>query len=67
MRKCRIALLALLALFLGCAQPNADAADMNKVVRTAFSVAETNFDPVRVSDRYSSFIIEADIRFAALL
>ena len=59
MRKCRIAFVSVLALFLGCARPSADAADMNKVVRLAFPVAETNFDPVRVSDRYSSFIIEA--------
>ena len=59
MLKCRVVLLAILALFLGCARPNADAADMNKVVRTAFRVAESNFDPVRISDRYSSFIIEA--------
>ena len=59
MRKCRIAFVSVLALFLGCARPSADAADINKVVRLAFPVAETNFDPVRVSDRYSSFIIEA--------
>ena len=35
------------------------AADMNKVVRHAFRVAETSFDPARESDRYSAFIIEA--------
>jgi ABC-type transport system substrate-binding protein len=35
------------------------AADMNKVVRHAFRVAETSFDPARESDRYSAFIIDA--------
>ncbi len=35
------------------------AADMNKIVRHAFRVAETSFDPARESDRYSAFIIEA--------
>jgi ABC-type transport system substrate-binding protein len=59
MAKRRIALLSVLALALGCAMSNADAADVNKVVRHAFRVAETSFDPVRESDRYSSFICEA--------
>jgi ABC-type transport system substrate-binding protein len=35
------------------------AADMNKVVRFALRIAETSFDPVRESDRASTFIIEA--------
>lgn len=38
---------------------HAFAADMNKVVRVAFRIAETSFDPVRESDRYSLFIMEA--------
>jgi ABC-type transport system substrate-binding protein len=35
------------------------AADPNKVVRLAFRVAETGFDPAQESDRYSAFILEA--------
>jgi peptide/nickel transport system substrate-binding protein len=35
------------------------AADPNKVVRFAFRVAETSFDPAKESDRYSAFIMEA--------
>jgi ABC-type transport system substrate-binding protein len=59
MLKRRNALLSVLALCLGCALPGADAADMNKVVRHAFRVAESSFDPVRESDRYSAFFFEA--------
>jgi ABC-type transport system substrate-binding protein len=59
MLKSRAALLAVLALSLAWAPPNASAADMNKVVRHAFRVAETSFDPVRESDRYSAFFFEA--------
>lgn len=52
-----VRLLALLAAF--CVAPAPFAADMDKVVRHAFRVAETSFDPARESDRYSAFIIEA--------
>lgn len=38
--------------------PHAHAAD-TKVVRFAFEIAETGFDPARESDRYSAFILEA--------
>ena len=38
---------------------HAYAADPDKVVRFAFRVAETGFDPPRESDRYSYFILEA--------
>ena len=37
------------------------AADSNKVVRYAFEIAETGFDPAQVSDYYSSEILEAII------
>ena len=59
MLKNRAALLAVLALALVCAPPGARAADMGKVVRHAFRVAESSFDPARESDRYSAFFIEA--------
>lgn len=36
----------------------ASAADPNKVIRYAFQVAETSFDPARVSDRYSNTLME---------
>ncbi len=36
----------------------AAAADPNKVIRYAFPVAETSFDPVTASDRYSNTLIE---------
>lgn len=42
-----------------CVSQSLPAADMNKIVRHAFRVAETSFDPARESDRYSAFIIEA--------
>jgi ABC-type transport system substrate-binding protein len=35
------------------------AADPNKVLRIAFPAAETGFDPARVSDLYSSTVLEA--------
>ena len=35
------------------------AADPAKVLRIAFPVAETGFDPVRVSDLYSNIVNEA--------
>ncbi len=36
----------------------ARAADSNKVLRVAFEIEETGFDPVRVTDNYSSQIME---------
>jgi ABC-type transport system substrate-binding protein len=56
MRFGRHVVLALAAL---CVSQPLVAADMNKIVRHAFRVAETSFDPARESDRYSAFIIEA--------
>ncbi|MBL8520780.1 MAG: bicyclomycin resistance protein [Betaproteobacteria bacterium] len=41
--------------FLAAAQP----ADPNKVLRYAFEVAETSFDPLKVSDVYSSIVNKA--------
>ena len=41
------------------ASPASAAADPSKVVRLAFEVAETGFDPVRVSDNYSATVNEA--------
>ena len=55
----RLAQYAVLAVTLACALPGAMAADMNKVIRHAFRVAETSFDPALESDRYSAFITEA--------
>ena len=52
-----VQMVTLLAAF--CVPQAPFAADMNKVVRHAFRVAETSFDPARESDRYSAFIIEA--------
>lgn len=37
----------------------ADAADLSKVVRVTFQVAETGFDPVKTSDYYSGTVIES--------
>ncbi len=48
----------LLAAALLCAV-SARAADPNKVLRIAFPVAETGFDPVAVSDLYSNTILDA--------
>jgi peptide/nickel transport system substrate-binding protein len=36
-----------------------EAADMSKVLRITFPVAETGFDPVKVSDYYSGTVIES--------
>src|SRR5712692_3981868 len=36
----------------------AHAADPNKVLRVAFEIEETGFDPVRVTDNYSSQVME---------
>lgn len=59
MLKRRKALLSVVALCLAWMLPGADAADMNKVVRHAFRVAESSFDPARESDLYSARLIEA--------
>jgi len=48
----------LLALALGLV-PLAHAADPNKVFRYAFEVAETSFDPPRISDLYSNIVNSA--------
>jgi ABC-type transport system substrate-binding protein len=53
----RYVTLVLLSLLLSTA--SALAADMEKVVRYAFKVAEVGFDPVQISDRYSFLVIEA--------
>jgi ABC-type transport system substrate-binding protein len=37
----------------------ADAADVSKTLRITFQVAETGFDPVRVSDYYSGTVIQS--------
>lgn len=42
-----------------CARPALATADPDKVLRTVFEVAETGFDPVRVSDNYSATVNEA--------
>ena len=48
------------ALFLAWALPAAShAADMGKALHITFPVAETGFDPVKVSDYYSGTIIES--------
>jgi len=39
--------------------PHAVLAAQQKVVRFAFEISETGFDPARESDRYSAFILEA--------
>jgi ABC-type transport system substrate-binding protein len=44
--------------WLFCALPDAQAADPNKVLRVAFEIEETGFDPVRVTDNYSSQVME---------
>ncbi|MBL8516355.1 MAG: bicyclomycin resistance protein [Betaproteobacteria bacterium] len=41
------------------AMPSARAADPNKVVRYAFRIAETSFDPATISDLYSSYVVAA--------
>jgi ABC-type transport system substrate-binding protein len=49
----------LLAAILLLAAAAVHAADPQKVLRVTFQVAETGFDPVRVSDLYSGTVIEA--------
>jgi ABC-type transport system substrate-binding protein len=44
--------------FLICAPLLARAADPNKVLRVAFEIEETGFDPVKVTDDYSNRVIE---------
>jgi ABC-type transport system substrate-binding protein len=46
----------LLALVLAAAALAAPAADPNKVFRYAFEIAETSFDPPRISDLYSNIV-----------
>jgi ABC-type transport system substrate-binding protein len=47
-----------LMLALVLASSAATAADAEKVLRVAFEVAETGFDPIKVTDNYSSQVIE---------
>ena len=47
-----------LVLALALASGTSAAADPQKVLRVAFEVAETGFDPVKVTDNYSSQVIE---------
>ena len=54
----RVLIVALLAAALGAA-PCAMAADMNKTLRVAFSVAESGFDPQAASDAYSFYVCHA--------
>ena len=44
--------------FLLAALPVAHAADPNKVLRLAFEIEETGFDPVKATDEYSNRVIE---------
>ena len=46
-------------LMLSASSPAAAKADPNKVLRVAFEIAETGFDPAKVTDNYSSQVIEA--------
>ncbi|MEP7328941.1 MAG: ABC transporter substrate-binding protein [Betaproteobacteria bacterium] len=43
----------------GAIPPALAAADPDKVIRVAVQAAEAGFDPVRISDQYSSMVIEA--------
>src|SRR5690349_4788433 len=52
-------LVAALMLALLATTPVSRAADNGKVLRIAFPVAETGFDPVRISDYYSGTVIES--------
>lgn len=56
--RCSRLVLATGALVIASTLP-AKAADPSKVLRIAFPVAETGFDPVRVSDTYSATVNEA--------
>ena len=47
----------LLVLALVCGAPLASAADPEKILRTAFKIAETDFDPPKRDDFYSDRII----------
>jgi ABC-type transport system substrate-binding protein len=47
-----------LTLLLAAAPALSQAADPNKVFRMAFEIAETTFDPQKVADVYSNFIID---------
>lgn len=53
-----VALGAVMLSALLAAAKGAAAADPNKVIRYAFQIAETSFDPARVSDRYSNTLME---------
>jgi oligopeptide transport system substrate-binding protein len=55
MRKGQFALAALTAILIS---GNGFAADMNKVLHVAFNAPETGFDPAKISDQYSSSIVE---------
>ena len=50
---------AMAMVILTAAATGATAADMGKTLRITFQVAETGFDPVRISDYYSGTVIEA--------
>ena len=56
-----------LLLLLLAATPLAASAEAPKVFRYAFEVAETSFDPHRVSDVYSNIVNQAHVRLAAHL
>jgi ABC-type transport system substrate-binding protein len=55
----RVARAAVILSIAGSVAVGAHAADPAKVLRVAFPVAETGFDPVRVSDLYSNTVNEA--------
>jgi ABC-type transport system substrate-binding protein len=55
MTRLRILLLALLLVF----NAQAFAADPAKVMRYAFQISETSFDPVEISDLYSAYVVAA--------
>jgi ABC-type transport system substrate-binding protein len=55
MKKGRFALAALAAILIS---GGASAADMNKVLHVAFNAPETGFDPAKISDMYSSGIVQ---------
>jgi ABC-type transport system substrate-binding protein len=59
MRLLRRALAALTAIVLVLPVFPASAADMNKVIRHVFPVAETGFDPAAVHDLYSGTVVQA--------
>src|SRR3954451_16402193 len=52
-------LLRIAALALATVATAAPAADMNKVIRHVFPVAETGFDPQAISDLYSGTVVQA--------